>query len=140
MVSLVACLPLARDACHVVMPRAALRVIPRHRDPFACRGPGDRLPRSPATVDGTWRHPESTVDQPCPPWVVLRGMENTQKVSYEFGAATNPLPLRDAPVPAEVTRVEGCDCGGMEWHREDCSIWSMPYDDVRAAVDVAQAR
>jgi hypothetical protein len=65
---------------------------------------------------------------------------DSQKVGYEFGDATNPLPLQDRAVPAEVTRVEGCDCGGLEWHAEGCSIWSMPYGEARAAVDVTQAR
>lgn len=52
----------------------------------------------------------------------------------------DPLPLRNIPVPAEVTRVEGCDCGGMEFHRVDCSLYSLPYDGQMAAVDAARDR
>jgi hypothetical protein len=59
---------------------------------------------------------------------------------WEFGDATDPLPLRNAPVPAEVTRVEGCDCGGLEWHRTGCALYSLPYEDAVAAVDDALAR
>jgi hypothetical protein len=51
-----------------------------------------------------------------------------------------PLPLRNIPVPAEVTRVEGCDCGGLEWHRTDCALFSLPYADQVAAVDAARDR
>lgn len=52
----------------------------------------------------------------------------------------DPLPLRNIPIPPEVTAVAGCNCGGMEWHREDCSIWQVPYEDARVALDDARAR
>ena len=61
----------------------------------------------------------------------------------------DPLPLRNIPVPAEVTRVEGCTCGGMEWHRvqsvydepgSGCALWLLPYEDQMAAADAASAR
>jgi hypothetical protein len=52
----------------------------------------------------------------------------------------DPLPLRTIPVPPEVTAVAGCNCGGLEWHREDCTIWSVPADAAMAAVDAALAR
>ena len=61
----------------------------------------------------------------------------------------NPLPLRNIPVPAEVTRVEGCTCGGLEWHRAQtgydppgtgCAIWSLLHEQVQQAVDDALAR
>lgn len=52
----------------------------------------------------------------------------------------DPLPLRNIPTPAEVTAVEGCDCGGMEWHDQRCSIWSVPYEDQMAALDAARRR
>ncbi len=52
----------------------------------------------------------------------------------------DPLPLRSIPVPAEVTRVEGCDCGGLEWHGAGCSLWSLPCEDQMAAIDAAEAR
>jgi hypothetical protein len=58
-------------------------------------------------------------------------------VTYEV---PDPLPLRTIPVPQEVTRVDGCDCGGLQWHREDCTIWGVPVAEAKAAVDAAQER
>lgn len=55
-------------------------------------------------------------------------------------AIPDPLPLRTIVPPAEVTRVNGCDCGGLEWHRDTCSIWAVPHADALAAVDDAHAR
>jgi len=52
----------------------------------------------------------------------------------------DPLPLRCIPVPSEVTRVDGCDCGGLEWHAEGCTIWRVPYERAREAVDAALRR
>jgi len=58
----------------------------------------------------------------------------------------DPFPLRTIPVPPEVTRVDGCDCGGVEWHRSagwsnpGCSIWNMPEAERMSAVIAAQDR
>ena len=52
----------------------------------------------------------------------------------------DPLPLRSIPVPAEVSRVEGCDCGGQQWHRQDCTIFSLPYETAQGAVDASLER
>ena len=52
----------------------------------------------------------------------------------------DPLPLRCIEVPDEVTRVNGCDCGGLDYHRWDCTIWSLPFDVRMTAVDAARAR
>jgi hypothetical protein len=52
----------------------------------------------------------------------------------------DPLPLRSGPVPAEVTRVEGCSCVGLEWHEVGCSLWSLPCEDQMAAIDAARGR
>ena len=52
----------------------------------------------------------------------------------------DPLPLRCIEVPREATRVEGCDCGGLDWHRWDCALWGVPFADRIAAVDAARAR
>ena len=61
----------------------------------------------------------------------------------------DPLPLRSIPVPAEVTAVAGCNCGGLEYHRvqsiydppgSGCSIWSLPHDEAQAAIDAALGR
>jgi hypothetical protein len=50
----------------------------------------------------------------------------------------DPLPLRCIDTPPELTRVDGCDCGGLTWHREDCTIWDLPapirFDAVYAAL------
>lgn len=43
-------------------------------------------------------------------------------------------------VPPEVYAVSGCNCGGLQWHREDCSIWSIPHAEWMAALDAAEAR
>lgn len=69
--------------------------------------------------------------------------------SPEDATIPDPLPLRNIPVPAEVTRVEGCTCGGLEYHRAQtiydspgsgCALWALPQDEIRAAVDDALAR
>jgi hypothetical protein len=58
----------------------------------------------------------------------------------------DPLPLRTIPVPREVTQVDGCDCGGIEWHRMDgpygpaCSIWSVPHEQAMAAIAASNER
>jgi hypothetical protein len=45
------------------------------------------------------------------------------------------------PVPASVTTVAGCTCGGsMEWHTQDCGIWSLPRAEAMAAIDDARQR
>ncbi len=50
------------------------------------------------------------------------------------------LDLRCRPVPPEISRVEGCDCGGSQWHRTDCAIWQLPRDVALAAVADAERR
>jgi hypothetical protein len=61
----------------------------------------------------------------------------------------DPLPLRNIPVPAEVTAVAGCTCGGTEYHRvqsdydppgSGCSIWAVPPAEAQAAIDAARSR
>jgi hypothetical protein len=65
------------------------------------------------------------------------------------GDVPDPLPLRNIPVPAEVARVDGCTCGGLEYHwaqsvydppGSGCALWSLPHEQVVAAVDAAQDR
>lgn len=67
-----------------------------------------------------------------------------QDVNCRYGhggfPVPDPLPLRNIPVPREVTRVAGCDCGGMEWHRTDCSIWDEDAARSEAALEVTRAR
>lgn len=52
----------------------------------------------------------------------------------------DPLPLRSIPVPPEVTAVAGCDCGGLDWHRDICTIWGVPHANAIAAVANAKDR
>lgn len=51
------------------------------------------------------------------------------------------------PVPAGVAQVDGCTCGGLEWHQvpdprggPGCALWSLPGDRALAAVDDARER
>jgi hypothetical protein len=43
-------------------------------------------------------------------------------------------------VPDEITKVDGCNCGGFDLHRADCSIFDLPHDRAQAAVDEAHER
>lgn len=45
-----------------------------------------------------------------------------------------------ARIPAEVTAVRGCDCGGLSFHTTTCSLGRLPYEVALAAVDEAIAR
>lgn len=44
------------------------------------------------------------------------------------------------PIPAEVTRVQGCDCGGLNMHRTDCAVWRLDHEQVVANTEAARAR
>lgn len=55
----------------------------------------------------------------------------------------DPWPLRSITPPRQVGRVDGCTCGGIEYHRAQaiydppgsgCAIWSLPPEQARAAV------
>jgi hypothetical protein len=52
----------------------------------------------------------------------------------------DPWPLRNIPVPPEVSRVEGCDCGGLEYHRADCVIFALPEAERADVLDAARDR
>ena len=54
--------------------------------------------------------------------------------------APDPLPLRCIETPREVSQVDGCSCGGLEWHAEGCTIWQLPPEQARAAIDAAHER
>lgn len=57
-----------------------------------------------------------------------------------------PLPLRTIEVPAELTRVDGCNCGGLSFHRmphmghPGCSLLARSRDAQLAAIDAALER
>lgn len=44
------------------------------------------------------------------------------------------------PVPAELARVEGCDCGGTVYHDLDCSLWNLPDEEWAANLQAARDR
>jgi hypothetical protein len=50
------------------------------------------------------------------------------------------LGLASLPVPSEMTRVAGCTCGGLDWHRQDCGLFALPAEQVAGAVDAAHQR
>jgi hypothetical protein len=58
----------------------------------------------------------------------------------------DPFPLRCIPTPPEVTRVEGCTCGGFTFHaapdrgKPGCGLFSMPWEQAKAAIEAAQDR
>ena len=44
------------------------------------------------------------------------------------------------PVPGGVTAVAGCDCGGLQFHTDWCTLWDVPADVAIAAIDAAEGR
>ena len=50
------------------------------------------------------------------------------------------LSLPAIPVPASVTAVVGCCCGGLDWHAQDCAIWTVSPAEAMAALDDARQR
>lgn len=50
------------------------------------------------------------------------------------------LSLPSIPVPASVTAVAGCTCGGLDLHEQRCGIWSVPHAEALAAIDDARSR
>lgn len=50
------------------------------------------------------------------------------------------LHLPTVPTPPEVSRVAGCSCGGIDWHRQDCTIFDLPEGQAREAVAAAHQR
>jgi hypothetical protein len=59
--------------------------------------------------------------------------------------AADPV-LSNQGVPAGVTQVDGCDCGGLDYHRAadwnhpGCAIWRLPSEQAQANVDDARER
>lgn len=50
------------------------------------------------------------------------------------------LSLPTIPVPSSVSAVTGCSCGGLDWHKPDCTIWSAPAAEAMAALGDAHRR
>ncbi|MEU5157320.1 hypothetical protein [Glycomyces sp. NPDC021274] len=44
------------------------------------------------------------------------------------------------PIPKSVNRVDGCDCGGIQLHRVDCTITSLDREQALANIDAANER
>jgi len=44
------------------------------------------------------------------------------------------------PIPRSVNRVDGCDCGGIELHRVDCTITSLDREQALANIAAANER
>lgn len=44
------------------------------------------------------------------------------------------------PVPRDVTAVHGCNCGGLTSHSTACTIFELPPEQAKAAMDDAEAR
>jgi hypothetical protein len=50
------------------------------------------------------------------------------------------LHLPTIPVPPELSHVDGCSCSGLDWHLQDCTIFSVPADQAMAAIAAAHQR
>lgn len=50
------------------------------------------------------------------------------------------FPILARPVPREVTSVAGCDCGGLNSHRTDCAVFSLPPGQFHRAIADANER
>lgn len=66
---------------------------------------------------------------------------------FELGAAI--ARGENIPIPREVTQVEGCDCGGTDYHsvasswdpdKPGCSLWNVPYEKRIAATEASRQR
>jgi hypothetical protein len=43
-------------------------------------------------------------------------------------------------IPDEVSRVDGCSCRGVQYHRADCTIFDLELEDAIAATEQAEQR
>lgn len=65
-------------------------------------------------------------------------MTDVTLTSEQVAAARS---LQTVPVPRHLSRVAGCTCdGGRDLHRVDCTLWDLPPEQVRAAVEAAEDR
>lgn len=46
----------------------------------------------------------------------------------------------DTKVPKAVYQIDGCDCGGIDIHRNDCTIHELDDRDVQARIHTAWSR
>ncbi|MGW9399368.1 hypothetical protein [Streptomyces sp. NPDC055642] len=50
------------------------------------------------------------------------------------------LHLPVIPTPPEVAHVEGCSCNGLDWHLENCTIFTVPKEEAKEAIAAAHQR
>lgn len=50
------------------------------------------------------------------------------------------LHLPTVPVPPEVSHVDGCSCGGLDWHLQDCTIFGIPVEQAQEAIAATHQR
>lgn len=50
------------------------------------------------------------------------------------------LHLPSIPTPPEVSRVDGCSCKGLDWHLNDCTIFSIPREQAEESIAAAHQR
>lgn len=55
-------------------------------------------------------------------------------------AQLDPWAQSSRPIPKSVNRVDGCNCGGIEWHRVDCSITGLDRAQALANIDGVNER
>lgn len=48
-------------------------------------------------------------------------------------------PFNPPQLSREDRAVAGCSCGGLQWHAEGCTIWSLDRAQVLAAIEDAEA-
>lgn len=63
--------------------------------------------------------------------------EDQSVIEREAGAHWHQV---NHQIPKTVNRVDGCDCGGIELHRVDCTIWDLDRAAALAHVDAANER
>lgn len=44
------------------------------------------------------------------------------------------------PIPDDVTRVNGCNCGGTKYHLQNCTLWDLPQEQMADSVNEAEDR
>lgn len=50
------------------------------------------------------------------------------------------LNLPTVTPPPEISRVDGCSCGGLDWHLKECTIFTVSHGEAKEAVAAAHQR
>ena len=48
-------------------------------------------------------------------------------------------PMNPPQLSREDRAVAGCSCGGLHWHAEGCTLWSVDREEALAAIEDAEA-